>query len=343
MTLLSPPKYRPFLLHHPVYKCQITQWSTHFNVSSRSSLFWLMRAGRRGSDERQVHSTGVYPAPSQCMLGGLCPSGSDGRAWCCPLTFIQFRAEVDLFIKLHLQYTHNSSCRDAFCKNKGDYLKDTKCSDVDLFRPWRGGGAVVYMVTKLQVFVKDDKCIDQLTDCQLVKKELLELNARCRILLRLINNGVQKTSLPSVDVYVCFLQVVLANTYATASHFCAVCWERLWCNCCYGTWSSNEGTSLNAVHGQMEGHGQVLLSSNVTSDLSSKHVSQSLDYEAERISRMFGLRCVDWVWAWAYRLDGRSVHSINATACARCKHLVAYVATVATFMCFPSYMLIIGV
>ena len=34
------------------------------------------------------------------------------------------------------------------------------------------GGAVVYMVTKLQVFVKGDKYIDRLTDCQLVKKEL---------------------------------------------------------------------------------------------------------------------------------------------------------------------------
>jgi hypothetical protein len=62
----------------------------------------------------------------------------------------------------------------------------------------------------------------------------MELNARCRILL-LINNGVQKTSLPLVDVYVCFLQVILENTYATASHFCAVRWETLWCNCCYGT------------------------------------------------------------------------------------------------------------
>ena len=49
----------------------------------------------------------------------------------------------------------------------------------DLFRPaedtvrWRGG-AVIYMVTKLQVFLKGDKCIDQLSDCQLVKKELFD-------------------------------------------------------------------------------------------------------------------------------------------------------------------------
>ena len=48
---------------------------------------------------------------------------------------------------------------------------------MDLFRPaedtfrWRGG-AVVYMGTELQVFVKGNKCIDQLSDCQLVKKEL---------------------------------------------------------------------------------------------------------------------------------------------------------------------------
>lgn len=71
----------------------------------------------------------------------------------------------------------------------------------DLFRRaedtvrWREG-AVVYMVTKLQVFVKSDKYVDQLSDCQLFKMELFHvLNARCYMVLLLINNGVQKTYL----------------------------------------------------------------------------------------------------------------------------------------------------
>jgi hypothetical protein len=71
----------------------------------------------------------------------------------------------------------------------------------DLFRRvedtvrWREG-AVVYMVTKLQVFVKSDKYVDQLSDCHLFKKELFhELNARCYMILLLIKNGVQKTYL----------------------------------------------------------------------------------------------------------------------------------------------------
>lgn len=156
MTYCHLPKYRLFLLHHPVCKCQITHWSTHFNVSSRSSLLWLMRAEWPGSDERQMHSTGVCPAPPQRILGGLCPSGSNVRAWCCPRTFIQCRPEADLFIELHLQYTHNTSCRGAFFKNKGDFTFFLKVLGVrwDLFRPaedtlrWRGG-AVVYVVTKL--------------------------------------------------------------------------------------------------------------------------------------------------------------------------------------------------
>jgi hypothetical protein len=45
----------------------------------------------------------------------------------------------------------------------------------------------------------------------------MELNARCYIALLLINNAVQKKHLClSADVYVCFHQVVLADSYATA-------------------------------------------------------------------------------------------------------------------------------
>lgn len=74
------PKYHPFLVNHPVCKCQITQSSTHFNISSLSSLLWLMRAGWPGSGERQAHGTAVDLAPSQCILGVSVPQGqTSGR------------------------------------------------------------------------------------------------------------------------------------------------------------------------------------------------------------------------------------------------------------------------